>query len=138
MPNATDGQVSSVGYCGAECQKAHWTEHKAQCKAAQARQAWYRAGGMAQQIFYLYTKTIYMWCPGRIEKIGTTWLIHPGVYTGTSQLMSFPYERVPDVHDQEGLLTYQSCSTAVSEMHNVVKILLRGKSSSDNFDQASH
>ncbi|KAF6225061.1 hypothetical protein HO133_010256 [Letharia lupina] len=66
------------------------------------------------------------WCPGRIEKTGTTWLIHPGVYTGTSQLMPFPYERVPDVHDQEALLTYQSCSTAVSEMHNVVKILLRG------------
>lgn len=60
MPNATDGQVSSAGYCGAECQKAHWTEHKARCKAAQARQALYRAGGMAQQIFYLYTKTIYM------------------------------------------------------------------------------
>ena len=27
MPNATDGQVSSAGYCGTECQKAHWTEH---------------------------------------------------------------------------------------------------------------
>ncbi len=127
-PNATDGQVSSAWYCGAECQKAHWTEHKTQCKAAQARQLLYRAGALAQQIFYLYTKTTFMWSPGRIQKIGTTWLIHSKDYTGKSQLIPFPYEIVPDARDQEALLTYQSCSTAVSLMHNVFKALLKGKS----------
>ena len=126
-PNATDDQLSSTWYCGAVCQKANWTEHKAACKAAQARQALYRAGDIAQQIFYQYSKITYMWHPGRIEKIGTTWLIHPRVYTGTSQLMPFPYEIFPDVYDQAALLTYQSCSNAVSMMHNVVKALLRGK-----------
>lgn len=137
IPNATNGQVSSAWYCGAECQKAHWREHKAQCIAAQARQVLYRAGAIAQQIFYLYSKMTYMWNPGRIEKIGTTWLIHPEVYTGTSQLVPFPYAIVPDVHDQEALLTYQSCNTAASEMHNVVKALLKGESSLDYFDQVS-
>ena len=127
MPNASDGTISSAWYCGAECQKAHWAEHKAQCKAAQARQVLYRAGALAQQLFYHFSKTTYMWCPGRIEKIGTTWLIHPKVYTGTSQLIPFPYEIVPNVQDQEALLTYQSCSSAVSNMHKVVKALLRGK-----------
>lgn len=136
MPNATDGQLSSAWYCGAECQKAHWTEHKTQCKAAQARQALYRAGALTQQIFYQFSKTTYMWNPGRIEKIGTTWLIHPRTHTGTSQLIPFPYAIVPDVRDQEALLTYQSCSSAVSEMHNVVKVLFRGKSSICYFDQA--
>ena len=128
MPNATDGQVSSTWYCRAECQKAHWTEHRAQCKAAQVRRALYRAGALAQQIFYLYCKITYMWNPGRIEKIGTTWLIHTRVYTGKSLLIPFPHAIVPDVHDQEALLTYQSCTSAVSAMHNVVKALFRGKS----------
>lgn len=68
-------------------------------------------------------------CKGQIEKIGTTWLIHPEVYTGTSQVVPFPYESFPDVHDQQALLTYQSCSTALSEMLNVAKILLEGRSS---------
>lgn len=127
MPNATDGQLSSAWYCGAECQKAHWTEHKVECKAAQARRALYRAGALAQQLFYRFSATTYSWCPGRIEKIGTTWLIHPRVYTGTSVLIPFQYEIVADVHDQEALLTYQTCSSAVSNMHDVVKALLGGK-----------
>ena len=127
-PNATDGQLSSTWYCGPECQKAHWTDHKAQCKAAQARQALYRAATMAKKIFYAFMKITFMWNPGRIEKIGKTWLIHPKIYTGTSQIVPFPYDIVPDVHDQEALLTYQSCNAAVSNMHNVVKTLLEGMS----------
>lgn len=136
MPNATDGQTSSTWYCGAECQKAHWSEHKTQCKAAQARQALYRAGAVLQQMFYLYTKITYMWNPGRIERTGTTWLIHTRVHKGTSQLVPFPYEIVPDVQDQEALLTFQSCNSAVSQMHNAVRIFLRGKSLLVSFDQA--
>lgn len=127
MPNVTDGRVSSTWYCGAECQKAHWAEQKTQCKAAQARQALYRAGYMAQQIFYLYSKMIFMWDPGPIQRMGTTWLIHTGSYTGKSQLAPFPYAIVPDVDDQKALLTYQACNTAVSQLHNTVKTLLRGK-----------
>lgn len=137
MPKATDGQLLSVWYCGAECQKAHWTEHKIQCKAAQTRYALYRAGELAQQIFYRFLKATYMWNPGRIEKIGTVWLIHPRLYTGTSQLVPFPSEIVPDKQDQEVLLTYQSCNAAVSGMHNVVETLLKGKSQVGCFGQAS-
>ena len=129
MPNATDGKISSAWYCGADCQKAHWAVHKILCKDAQMRQALYRAGSLARQIFYLYAKTSFMWNPGRIEKIGTTWLIHPALYTGTSQLVPFPYALFPDLLEQEALLTHQSCNNAVSEMHNVVEVLLRGKSS---------
>ena len=69
-----------------------------------------------------------MWNPGRIEKIGTTWLIHDAAFTGTSLLFPFPYALFPDVHEQEALLTHQNCNTAVSDMHDVVKGLLRGKS----------
>lgn len=128
-PSATDGQPSSTWYCGPECQKAHWTEHKSQCKAGQARQALYRAAIIAKKMFYAFMKITFMWNPGRIEKIGKTWLIHPKIYTGTSQIVQFPYDIVPDVHDQEALLTYQSCNTAVSNMHNVVKTLMEGMSS---------
>ena len=129
MPNATDGKLSSVWYCGADCQKAHWMGHKVECKAAQTRQALYRAGSLARQIFYSYAKTSFMWNPGRFEKIGTTWLVHTAVYTGTSQLMPFPYALFPDVLEQEALLTHQSCNNAVSEMHDVVEVLLKGRSS---------
>ena len=126
-PDATDGKNSSAWYCSADCQKAHWAVHKILCKDAQTRQALYRAGSLARQIFYLYAKTSLMWNPGRIEKIGTTWLIHDAVYTGTGLVFPFPYALFPDVLEQEALLTHQNCNTAVSDMHNVVKALLRGR-----------
>ena len=131
MPNAINGQISSTWYCGPECQKADWIEHKPQCKASQARQALYRAAVTAQKIFYIYQKTTFMWHPEKLEKVGTSWFILPKIYTSTStsQLCPFPYENFPDVHDQEALLTYQSCNVAVSKMHNVIKIFLVGKSS---------
>ena len=129
MPNAIDGQISSMWYCGPECQKADWIVHKPQCKASQARQALYRAAVTAKKIFYIYQKKTFMWAPGKIEKIGTSWFILPNVHTSTSQLVPFPYENFPDVHDQEALLTYQCCTTAVSQMHNVVKTFLVGTSS---------
>ena len=137
MPNASDGQLSSAWYCGAECQKARWAEHKAQCKAAQARQALYRAGALAQQIFYLFSKAIYMRSYARIEKIGATWLLHPKIFISKSPLVAFPYAIVPEVRDQEALLAFQGCNFAVSEMHNVVKALLAGKSPLRYFDQVS-
>ena len=129
MPNATDGQISSTWYCGPECQKADWIEHKPQCKASQARQALYRAVVTAKKIFYTYQKKTCMWAPEKLEKIGTSWFILPKMHTSTSILVPFPYENFPDVHDQEALLTYQSCNTAVSQMHNVLKTFLVGKSS---------
>ena len=130
MPNAIDGQISSTWYCGPECQKADWIEHKPRCKVSQARQALYRAAVTVRQIFYVYQKRTFTSGPGRIEKIGTMWLIHPKIYTGTSLIVPFPHELFPDAHDQEALLTSQSCNTAVSGMHNVVKSLFAGKSSS--------
>ena len=129
MPNAIDGQISSTWYCGPECQKADWIEHKPQCKALQARQALYRAAVTAKKIFYTYQKKTFMWSPEKFEKIGTSWFILPKVHTSTSQLVPFPYENFPDAHDQEALLTYQNCNTAVSQMHNVIKTFLVGKSS---------
>ena len=127
MPNAINGQISSTWYCGPECQKADWVEHKPQCKASQARQALYRAAVTAKKIFYVYLKETFMWAPGKFEKIGTTWLILPDVYTGTSQLVPFPYEKFPDMHDQEALLTHHNCTAAVAQMHNVVKTFLAGE-----------
>ena len=126
-PNAIDGHVSSTWYCKPECQKADWIKHKPQCKASQARQALYRAAVLAKKIFYTYQTKTFMWAPGKFEKIGTTWLILPKVHTSTSQLVPFPYESFPDAHDQEALLTYQSCNAAVSLMHNVIKTFLVGE-----------
>ena len=127
-PDATNGKPSSAWYCGADCQKAHWAVHKTLCKDAQTRQAIYRAGSLARQIFYLFAKTSFMWTPGRFEKIGTTWLVHTVDYTGTSLLIPFPYALFPDGREQEALLTHQNCNGAVSDMHNVIKGLLKGRS----------
>ena len=127
-PDASDGKISSTWYCSADCQKAHWAVHKTLCKDAQTRQAIYRAGSLARQISYLFAKTSFTSNPGRIEKVGTTWLVYPASSSGNSRLIPFPYALFPDGREQEALLTLLDCNFAVSDMHNVVQMLLRGKS----------
>ena len=67
-----------------------------------------------------------MWNPIKIEKKGTYWLLYPGEGNGTIQLRPFPYELVPEVRDQHALLSSQGCTAAVSDMHFILKALLKG------------
>ena len=134
-PNATEGVSSYTWYCEKECQQAHWDKHKIDCQNARVRRALFCAALTMQQIVYVFLKHSCMWNPGRIEKVGMDWLVHPGPYKGKSALMPFPYNLFPDVHDRRALLTYATCDVACSCMLEIIRSLFRGKISRRPFDK---
>nr|OQO26285.1 hypothetical protein B0A51_07199 [Rachicladosporium sp. CCFEE 5018] len=49
------GQVDITHYCGRDCQTTHWTSHKGECKAKNARKQLYRAGDVLRQCFRVHS-----------------------------------------------------------------------------------
>lgn len=46
----------TVWYCGAKCQKTNWGKHKRFCKDSENRRRVYRAAGLAQEVFYIFSR----------------------------------------------------------------------------------
>ena len=77
-----------------------------------------------------------MWNLTKIERKGTYWLLYHEE-GNTIQLRPFPYELVPEVRDQHALLSSQGCTAAMSDMHFILKALLKGIFPLRSHEQAS-
>lgn len=123
--NTITGAIT-VWYCGAECQQKDWSTHKPLCKKAQLRQNIYRAGGIAQEVFYIFSRITNMLAIDRIDKAGETWFLHfPKKYEGKSQLIPFPPPCARSEDEKKALLSHQKCNTGLSFLHGLLKILFQ-------------
>ena len=118
----------SVWYCGKNCQKNEWANHKPICKQAQARLEICRIGGLLQSLFYTFARVTNIWSLGRIDKSGGVWILRPpSEYPWTSIIVPFPPPCVTSVEEENAILSYGSCSLALSCLHNVITRFLKGE-----------
>ena len=123
--NTLSGLIT-VRYCSGECQKNDWDRHKPFCKKAQLRQKVYRAGNIAQQVFYLFSRTTNMLAIDRIDKAGETWVLHsPKKYEGKSQLIPFPPSCAQSEEEQKALLSHQKGNISLSFLHGLLRALFQ-------------
>lgn len=72
-----DGAIglTAVYYCGTTCQSLAWPTHKPHRKVAKDRRALYRAGDIAQDLFFIFDRITWMWPIERVEKNDSQWLV---------------------------------------------------------------
>lgn len=126
MPDGA-GEEVQIHYCGAVCQKEHWSKHKIDCKAAQTRRTLYRAANLAKAVFYLLRKLRWKMAIRDVEKVGNMWIVHRrDMHPKESSIVPFPSAMFPEKEDEEAILSWLGCADAADHMHNFFRLLLEG------------
>ncbi len=128
LPDGSQGQLE-VHYCGTKCQKEDWASHKTLCRAAGARKAIYRAGGLAKAVSHVFTRTKYKMVIKEVKKFGTVWIICPPSEYKSSKcvLHPFPSDLFANKQDADAILEFQSCNAVLDHLHGFLEQLLTGQ-----------
>ena len=124
-PEGEGGHVD-IRYCGANCQKDDWENHKKMCRAFQYRKILYRAAETAQALFYDYRETVFDRKIARVERIGNEMLLYEGRYHEDC-FIPFPTSLFPNEDDKKAVLTHMACTDAYGYMDVVLNAMLKGK-----------
>jgi hypothetical protein len=76
----TGSKIETTHYCSTECEKSDWANHKQLCKSLQTKKAFYRAGSVLQEIFYIYREKAFDKPIAKTEKKDGKMCIHEGKY----------------------------------------------------------
>ena len=133
-----EGRPQQISYCNALCQKGHWQAHKQTCLALRQRKILFRAGDTAQRVFYLYRRELFDKKFKVVEHEGNDIVLHEEDYGDGYRLNPFEaleqcLEPFPDIlfkekRDKEAVLTHNACTDALAYIHQLIAIMLRGKS----------
>ena len=129
LPDGLHGQME-VHYCGTECQKTHWANHKPSCNAARARKAIYRAAELAKAVCHVFLRTKYKSIIKEVKKFDNLWIIcPPSEYKGGKcALQPFPSALFSNKQDADAVLEFQNCNAVLDHLHEFLKHLLTGQS----------
>ncbi|THW92890.1 hypothetical protein D6C91_04300 [Aureobasidium pullulans] len=129
-----DGTLhASVQYCGRECQKAHWSVHRKECKNLQARKALFRAGALLQEMWYTIRRESFDNAVVGVEELDGALLVYEGDYNVEPAMREggfyrkFPEAIFENKEDAESCLSLLYCNDSLNHMHQVVEWLLKGK-----------
>lgn len=125
------GQLSPTYYCSKDCQRAHWSQHKAECKLANAHKVLYRGGELVQEMFYKYRERFFDLNISKVRHNPDTGTV--GVYEGERVrdeiLIPFPTHLFTDDRDKQAALAWSACEFGVGYLSNQVKQAIKGESS---------
>lgn len=118
-------------YCNAECQKAHWIEHKKTCKTKNLNKIMHRAGALLQRLYLAFCRTTFRDHEfTKIEDSGRHLTVHMKS-SGTKGRMfaPFPDHLISGEKDREMVLCASRCVNFVGHFKNVIEMVLKGNSS---------
>lgn len=120
------GQPSPTYYCGKDCQKAHWTEHKNECKLANARKVLYRGGELLQKAYYAFREEAFDLLLCEVRKEGRHLHVYEGVWEDRRVLVRYPHHLVSDPIDKQALLSHRACTDAVAHTYQLSRKIFEG------------
>ena len=125
--NETDSNTehNATWYCSRECQVKHWASHKSFCREVMHANQLYRAANLSQSAFYQFRKEMFDIPIIRITTKGSKTRIYQGEDKG-KVLFPFPDKLVKNRQDEEALLAYSACESAMGRMKQMFTLAAEG------------
>lgn len=133
--NETPGheEHGNTYYCSIACQKTARPDHEKLCLKLQQRRALYRAGDIAQSIFYAFREKVFDNQVVKIQHADKKMIVHLslkwplGVNPFHIVFCPFPSSTTVAESDKNAVLAVHACDDALGYMHGTYQSLLSRK-----------
>ncbi|KAL8887558.1 MAG: hypothetical protein Q9192_006303 [Flavoplaca navasiana] len=127
-PAYLDDAPSATRYCGAACQRSHWTQHKDRCKLLLRRKIVHRAAKVIQELYYILCRKGMRLPVERVDRADEhTIFVHtmnPDL-SGRNLIFQDINPALVNAADELVALTMHGCTTSTITMGQSVQIMLK-------------
>ncbi|KAK7747096.1 hypothetical protein SLS62_009252 [Diatrype stigma] len=130
-PDYHAGDSVDVAYCGKDCQKDHWSTHKAQCIGMQRRKKLLRAAILLKTVFLTYRDCFFDVDLTKIEFRDGILYLHQKLHHATSRGYRgpFPAHITTDNEHKEAALANNQCTASMAILSRLTWKALAGLTS---------
>jgi predicted Rdx family selenoprotein len=123
------GESLKVVYCGRDCQRKHWPDHKTHCRVMKQRRKLLRAANVLQAALLTYREVLHDIDLTKIEAKDGFLYIYQNQRSITARVKQglFPNHLTTNVQHKEAALTINQCTTAMALLGRLTRKLLSGK-----------
>lgn len=125
-PHLTKGKlISNHVDCNAACQKKDWKFHKFECRASQARKAFYRAGQTVQLAYYGLVEQLFDMSAVKVKAQGNILYVYEG--TDNGKLNSTLPNQDFGNEDKHAILSWMDSGSSEKYFQVLVNAMLQGQ-----------
>jgi hypothetical protein len=128
-PEYQPGDCVGSVYCNRDCQKAHWPEHKANCRTLGQRKKLLRTANILKAAILTYREVVYDVDLTKIEFNEGVLCLYQNrrAITALAKRGLFPDHLTTNIEYKEAALANNQCTTAMALLGPLTRKLLQGE-----------